>query len=172
MIRNLLSKHRFHAVSLAVAAVAGLSTFGTNAVMLPASAMFLGWVAFNMASPSMRGGLANLGCFLLGLIFGIGAAIAIARLTPSLGAGSTPLVVSGVVVLVLSLRTLAPLNNPLAYFLGLTSFFYSGFAPTTSTFAILAGAGIIGAASCAIATVVQALVDPAPAPVETTLSIA
>jgi hypothetical protein len=171
MTRNLPSTYRFHAVSLAVAAVAGLSTYGTIAVMLPASAMFLGWVAFNMASPSMRGGLANLGCFLLGLTLGIGTATAIALLTPLLGAASTPFSVSCVVILVLSLRTLAPLNNPLAYFLGLTSFFYSGFAPSVSTFAILAGAGIIGAASCAIAAVLQALVDPAPASVDKSVTI-
>jgi len=157
------STFRFHAVSLVVAAVAGLSTFGTIAVMLPASAMFLGWVAFNMA-PSMREGLANLGCFLTGLAFGIGTAIAIAWLTPSLGAGATPVAVSGVVILVLSLRNLAPLNNPLAYFLGLTSFFYSGLGPTGTTYAILAGAGIIGAASCSLATLLQTLVDPAVAP--------
>ena len=160
MTRTISPAFRFHAVSLVVAAVAGLSTFGTIAVMLPASAMFLGWVAFNMA-PSMRDGLANLGCFLIGLAFGIGTATAIALLALRLGAGATPLAVSGVVVLVLSLRNLAPLNNPLAYFLGLTSFFYSGFMPTGTTYAILASAGVIGAASCALATLLQALVDPA-----------
>ena len=163
MTRTISPAFRFHAVSLVVAAVAGLSTFGTIAVMLPASAMFLGWVAFNMA-PSMRDGLANLGCFLIGLTFGIGTATAIALLAPRLGAGATPIAVSGVVVLVLSLRDLAPLNNPLAYFLGLTSFFYSGFMPTGTSYAILASAGIIGAASCALATLLQALVDPAAVP--------
>jgi hypothetical protein len=163
MTRTIAPNFRFHAVSFVVAAVAGLSTFGTIAVMLPASAMFLGWVAFNMA-PSMREGLANLCCFLIGLVFGIGTATAIGWLTPSLGAGATPVAVSGVVILVLSLRNLAPLNNPLAYFLGLTSFFYSGFMPTGATYAILASAGIIGAASCAAATLLQALVDPAVAP--------
>lgn len=154
---------RFHAVSLVVAAVAGVSTFGTIAVMLPASAMFLGWVAYNLA-PSTREGLANLGCFLIGLAFGIGTASAIALLTPSLGSGATPVAVAGVVVLVLSLRNLAPLNNPLAYFLGLTSFFYSGLMPSGTTYAILAAAGIIGAASCALATLLQAIVDPAATP--------
>lgn len=163
MTRTISPAFRFHAVSLIVAAVAGLSTFGTIAVMLPASAMFLGWVAFNMA-PSMRDGLADLGCFLIGLAFGIGTATAIALLAPRLGAGATPVAVSGVVVLVLSLRNLAPLNNPLAYFLGLTSFFYSGFMPTGTSYAILASAGIIGAASCALATLLQALVDPAAVP--------
>lgn len=163
MTRMISPAFRFHAASLVVAAVAGLSTFGTIAVMLPASAMFLGCVAFNMAQ-SMRDSLANLGCFLIGLAFGIGTAIAIALLTPLLGSGATPVAVSGVVILVLSLRTLAPLNNPLAYFLGLTSFFYSGFMPTGMTYAILASAGIIGAASCALATLLQALADPTVAP--------
>jgi Protein of unknown function (DUF1097) len=160
MTTRLSSAFRFHAVSLVVAAVAGVSTYGTIAVMLPASAMFLGWVAFNMGTPSMRDAVANLGCFLLGLVFGIGTATAIGALTPSLGAAATPLAVSGVVILVLSLRTFAPLNNPLAYFLGLTSFFYSGFGPTGATYAILASAGVIGAASCAAATLLQGLVEP------------
>ncbi|WP_019832115.1 DUF1097 domain-containing protein [Sphingomonas sp. PR090111-T3T-6A] len=151
---------RFHAVSLVVAVVAGVATYGTLAVMLPASAMFLGWVAYNLAGASARDNLADLGCFLLGLAFGIGTAIAIRLLTPTLGDAATPLAVSGVVVLVLSLRTLAPLNNPIAYFLGLTSFFYSGLAPVASTYAILACAAVIGAASCAAATLLQAAVQP------------
>ncbi len=46
MLSRLSPTFRFHAVSLVVAAVAGISTFGTLAVMLPATAMFLGWVAF------------------------------------------------------------------------------------------------------------------------------
>jgi hypothetical protein len=155
-----LAAFRFHAVSLTVAVVAGAATFGTIAVMLPASAMFLGWIAFNIAGPSLRDGAANLASFVIGLAFGIGTAIVIALLTPALASGATPVAVAGVVVLVLSLRSMAPVNNPIVYFLGLTSFFYSGFAPTAVSFAILAAAGIIGAAACAIATVLQAKVQP------------
>ena len=64
--------------------------------------------------------------------------------------------VAGVVVLVLSLRTLAPFDNPLAYFLGLTSFFYSGLAPSALAFAMLGAAGAIGAFSSAIAVLMEA----------------
>lgn len=144
---------RFHALSLSVAAVAAAATYGVNTVMLPAPAMFLGWVAFDLAGPSWRDGAANTGAFLLGLAFGAGTA-----LTPALGALATPLAVAGVVVLVLSLRGLAPLNNPLAYFLGLSSFFYSGLAPTGETLLPLGVAGVIGGLACALAGLAQSLV--------------
>ncbi len=160
MAANPLTDFRFHGVSLAVAAVAGVATYGTTAVMLPASAMFLGWVAFNLAGTATRDNLANIASFLIGLALGIGTAISILLLTPTLGAAATPLAVSGVVILVLSLRTMAPLNNPIAYFLGLTSFFYSSLAPTVTTYAILASAAVIGAASCAAATLLQTFVQP------------
>ncbi|MBB2206022.1 DUF1097 domain-containing protein [Gluconacetobacter takamatsuzukensis] len=153
---------RFHVVSVAVASVAGLSTFGTLHAMLPASAMFLGWVAYALGGPSVRGGCAHFVSFLFGLLFGIGTALAIRALTPGLGDAATPLAVSGVVILVLSLRTMAPFGNPLAYFLGLTSFFYSGFAPSAGTFAILAAAGAIGAASCAGAAWLEGRVTSGP----------
>ena len=159
---------QFHSVSLATAVIAGLATFGTIAVSLPASAMFLGWIAFGVGGPTIRDGAANLVSFLVGLGFGISTALVIAALTPALAALATPVAVSGVVVLVLSLRTLAPFNNPLAYFLGLTSFFYSGLMPIPSTLAILAGAGMIGAVSAAIAGLLQSAVlrtsPPVPEP--------
>jgi hypothetical protein len=145
-------------MTLVVATVAGVSTFGTLAVTLPASAMFLGWVAYGLGAGT-REGVANLISFLLGLAFGIGTALAIQALTPALGAAATPVAVAGVVVLVLSLRTLAPINNSLAYFLGLTSFFYSGLAPDAATFGTLAAAGAIGALSAAVAGLLQAAVQ-------------
>ena len=150
---------RFHAISLTVAAVAGISTFSTTSVMLPAPAMFLGWVAFGLGGASMRGGFANLVSFLLGVAFGAGTALAITQLAPALGMLATPVAVAGVVVLVLSLRNLAPINHPPAYFLGLTSFFYSGLAPTHTTVAILAAAGAIGAGSAAVAGLLERFVQ-------------
>lgn len=145
------SPFRFHLISLTVAAVAAAATLGTTTAMLLPPAMFLGWVAFSLAAPSLRGGFANLVSFEVGLVFGIGTAIVIARLTPTLDMLATPAAVAGVVVLVLSLRRFAPFDNPLAYFLGLTSFFYSGLAPDAASFALLAAAGAIGAASSALA---------------------
>lgn len=146
---------QFHAISLSVAAVAAIATYGTNSVMLSAPGMFLGWVAFAIAGPSLRDGAANTASFLLGLAFGAGTALAAAALVPALGALATPVAVAGVVVLVLSLRGLAPLNNPLAYFLGLTSFFYSGLQPTGETLVSLGAAGVIGGLACALASLAQ-----------------
>lgn len=152
---------RFHAISLSVAAVAAVATLGTNSAMLPAPAMFLGWVAFDLAGPSLRGGAANTGSFLLGLAFGAGTQVATLALTPTLGVLAGPVCVAAVVALVLSLRKLAPINNPLAYFLGLTSFFYSGLAPTGETLVNLGVAGVIGGLACAAAGFAQGVVTRA-----------
>jgi hypothetical protein len=53
---------------------------------------------------------------------------------------------------------MAPFNNPLAYFLGLSSFFYSGLAPTGGALALLGAAGVIGGAACAAAGLAQTFV--------------
>lgn len=146
------TRPRYHAISLAIAGVAAIATFGTTAVMLPPPAMFLGWVAFSLVTPpGTGGGWASLLQFVIGLALGIATALTATALTPSLGQAATPTAVAGVVVIVLSLRGLSALNNPLAYFLGLTSFFYSGLAPEQMSFEILAAAGAIGAVSAAVA---------------------
>lgn len=152
---SLMTLH-FHAASLTVAAVAGAATFGTNTLMLSAPAMFLGWVGYSVGGQTLREGAANLASFLAGIGLGIGTAVLIAFLTPGFGPAAAPTAVAAVVVLVLSLRGLTPFNNPLAYFLGLTSFFYSGLAPTGSTFLILGAAGMIGGLGCATAGAIQA----------------
>lgn len=152
---------RFHAVTLVVAVVAGLATFVTLAASLSAPAMFLGWIAFSVSGATMRQSVADLASFVLGLAFGIGTALVINLLTPALGAAATPLAVTGVVVLVLSLRTLTPVNNALAYFLGLTSFFYSALPPVGASFAVLATAGVIGASAAALAGLLQSAVERA-----------
>lgn len=150
---------RFHAATLAVAVVAGLATFGTFTVSLAAPAMFLGWIAFAISGTTIRQGVADIASFVLGVAFGIGTALVINLLTPALGSAATPLAVTGIVVLVLSLRKMAPFNNALAYFLGLTSFFYSALPPAGASFAVLATAGIIGAGSAALAGLLQARLE-------------
>lgn len=156
---NLVPAQRFHAVTLAVAAVAGVATYGTIALPLSAPAMFLGWIAYNVGAQTPRASAGNLLSFLIGLVLGIGTALAIARLAPALGLAATPVAVIGVVLIVMSLRGIAPVNNPLAYFLGLTSFFYSGLPPAAASFAALATAGVIGAGAAAIAGLLQALIQ-------------
>ena len=124
-----------------VAVLAGLVRAGTVAIMLSASAMFLGWVAYGINSKTTAEGYANLACYVFGVGFGLVTTIIINWLTPSIGLTATGLAIFAVVVLVMCLRAGTPFNNPLAYFLGITSFFYSGLAPSFGAFAIFDGGG-------------------------------
>jgi hypothetical protein len=142
-----------------VAVVAASATFLTLGATLPAWAMFLGWVAYSTAGSTPREGFANLACFLLGLGLGAGTGILIGLLTPLLGDAATPLAVLGDVVVVLSLRNLRPIDNPLAYFLGLISFFASAQAPSASLLGMLAAAGAIGAVGAALAAWLQSRIE-------------
>lgn len=141
----------FHSITVIGAVVAAAATCITLAAALPAWAMFLGWVGYSTSGQSAREGLGNLVSFLLGLALGAGTGLAIGLLTPLLGEAATPVAVFGDVILVLSVRKLAPINNPLAYFLGLISFFASNMEPSLSLLGVLAAAGVIGAAGAASA---------------------
>lgn len=154
-----LAATRFHSITLMVAVVAAGATVLTLGATLPAWAMFLGWVAYSTAGSTPREGRANLVAFLLGLGLGAATGTVISLLTPLLGAAATPLAVLGDVVVVLSLRNLRPINNPLAYFLGLISFFASAQAPSASLLGMLAAAGVIGAAGAASAAWLQSLIE-------------
>ncbi|WP_454739450.1 DUF1097 domain-containing protein [Cupriavidus necator] len=146
----------FHGITLVGAVVAAATTFGTLAAALPAWAMFLGWVGFSTSGQTLREGLDNLAAFLLGIAFGAGTGLLIGWITPVFGAYATPIAVFADVVLVLSLRALPRVNNPLAYFLGLISFFASMEPPTLPLLGALAAAGVLGALGAGTANVLQA----------------
>jgi hypothetical protein len=150
-----VKQNHFHSFTLIGAAVAAVTTFATIAVALPAWAMFLGWVGYSTSGQTTREGVANLISFLLGLALGALTSLVIGLLTPLLGSAATPLAIFGDVLLVLSLRALPPINNPLAYFLGLISFFASAQAPSVSLLAVLAAAAVIGALGAGVASSLQ-----------------
>ena len=138
-------EERFHALTLITAAVAAAAIFAAMVLGIPTWAAFLGWVGYS--GPTTREGIANLISFLLGLGFGMGTGFSIDCLTPLLGVAATPLLIFGVTVLVISFRRLTPINNPLAYFLGLISIFASAQMPSISLLTMLAPAGALGAFS-------------------------
>jgi hypothetical protein len=146
----------FHGITLIGAVVAAVTTFLTLAAALPAWAMFLGWVAFNTGAQTAREGTTNLAAFLLGIVFGAVTGLLIGWLAPHFGDLATPLAVFGDVVLVLSLRALPQINNPLAYFLGLISFFAASQPPSPMLLGALAAAGVLGAIGAGITNVLQA----------------
>lgn len=131
----------FTAVAAATAAVAAGSSL---LLTLPVWAMFVGWVAFFSRGLTLRDGLINLGCVLMGIAFGMTAALSISALTPSLGMLALPVVVFVVAMVVVSLRALRVMNNLVAYFLGLIAYFAAHLEPSLESFAELGGAGTLG----------------------------
>lgn len=154
--------HQFHSITLTVAVVAAVTTFITLSASLPAWAMFLGWVGFDSSAQPVRERVGNLVSFLIGIPLGAGTALAIGLLTPLIGDAATPVAVFGDVLIVLSLRALPPINNPLAYFLGMISFFASAQAPSAILLATLAAAGVIGACGAGLAGYLQSRIEPQP----------
>jgi len=145
----------FHAITLIVAGVAAVVTFGTGWAMLSAPAMFLGWVAYGVTGDTVRHRYANLASYVVGLAFGAATTLVINRLQPSLGLAAAGIAIFGLVAIVMCLRALPLFNYPPAYFLGITSFFYAGHAPTVATVIALGTAGAVGASGAALADYCQ-----------------
>ena len=138
------SKLMFTLFTAVTAATAALAAGSSLLLTLPVWAMFVGWVAFFSRGLTLRDGLVNLGCVLMGIAFGMGAALSIGALAPSLGLFALPVVVFVVAMVVVSLRATRTMNNVVAYFLGLITWFASHLEPSLESFAELGSAGALG----------------------------
>ena len=123
------------------------ATLSAVTLELPVWAMFIGWIAFFTRGVSFRAGLVNLGCVLIGLVLGIGAAHLLGAVGPHLGAYAITAVVLAITAVALSLARLPMFNNLLGFFLGLVSYFASHLPPTLGSFASLGLAATIGIAA-------------------------
>ncbi|HBK45469.1 MAG TPA: DUF1097 domain-containing protein [Xanthomonadaceae bacterium] len=123
------------------------ATFSALALELPIWAMFIGWIALFTRGVNFKAGLVNLGCVLIGLALGIGAAHLQGALGPHLGAYAITAVVLAITAAALSLARLPVFNNLLGFFLGLVSYFASHLPPTLGSFASLGLAAVIGIAA-------------------------
>lgn len=135
---------QFNSITAVAAATAATAAAVSMWFGLPVWVMFVGWVAFFSRGHSMRDGLINYGCVVAGIGFGMAAAISISALSPLLGTLALPAVVFTVAMVVVSLRVLPQMNNLLAYFLGLISFFAAHLEPSLETAVRLSGAAAIG----------------------------
>ncbi|HEX8374990.1 MAG TPA: DUF1097 family protein [Geminicoccaceae bacterium] len=134
----------YHAVTAVGAAVAAITTALALAASLPAWAMFLGWVAFASGGDA-RAGAAKIAAFLLGLPLGLGLDLASAAIAPAAPTLATPLAVFGTVLVVLTLRKLPIVDDPLAYFLGIITVTVAAQSSAPSV-PVLAIAALLGAA--------------------------
>lgn len=138
------------------ATVAAIAAFATIALGFEPWMMFIGWVAYSTRSQTVRDGLASGLCFWVGLVLGAIAILALGVLTPSLGQAAFPLAVFVVAAIVIAMRALPVVGNPLALFLGLVAFFASHRAPTLQSVLLLASACTIGMLAGIISQTLQA----------------
>jgi hypothetical protein len=146
---------RFAAFTALAAVTAAAAAHTSVALALPIWAMFIGWVAYFTRGHSFKDGMVNLACVVLGIVFGVIAALAIAVLMPRVGSFSFAIVVFGIATIVVSLRAAPVLNNVLAYFLGLIGFFAAHVEPTLMALAELSAASALGALSAWLSQTAQ-----------------
>jgi hypothetical protein len=146
---------RFVAFTALAAVTAALAAHTSVALAIPIWAMFIGWVAYFTRGHSFKDGMINLACVVLGIGFGVIAALAIAVLMPRVGSFSFAIVVFCTASIVVSLRAAPMLNNVLAYFLGLIGFFAAHVEPTLMAFAELSAASALGAFSAWLSQTAQ-----------------
>lgn len=144
------------AFTFVAAGTAAAAAFASTSFDFPVWVMFAGWVGYSSRPGTLRNNLANYACLVMGVVLGLGAALALPLLQPGLGTGALPVVVFVVATIVVSLRTAAPIDNLACYFLGLIVFFAAQLPPTVATLLPLAAAMAIGCLAASIATWVQA----------------
>ena len=150
------SAMRSFAFTFAAAATAAAAAFASVSFDFPVWVMFVGWVGYSSRAGTWRNNLANYACLVMGVVLGIGAALALPLLQPSFGAAALPIVVFIVAMVVVSLRSAPAMNNLACYFLGLIAFFAADPPPTTATLLYLAVAMGIGCLAASISTWLQA----------------
>lgn len=122
---------------------------------LPLWVMFVGWISYYTRGVTNRDGLLNYAGVLIGLLIGLGAALVLGRLGPNPTLLEQVTLIFGVALVVLSLRFLPKVNNLLAFFLGLVTFFAAHAEPALTSLIPLAEAAAIGAIGGAVAHALQ-----------------
>ncbi|CAM3947871.1 DUF1097 domain-containing protein [Bordetella muralis] len=154
MAGNSASTHLKIVIGEAVIA-SSAATLSTAALEVPVWAMFVGWISFFTRGVNLKQGAINLACVLIGLALGIGAAHAMAVLTPLLGGYAISAVVFAVTGVALSLAKVPVFNNLLGFFLGLVAYFASHQPPSISAFTMLTVAATLGATAAFLAHALQ-----------------
>ncbi len=131
------------------------ATLSVMAFEVPVWAMFVGWISFFTRGLNLKAGAVNLICVLTGVVMGIGAAHAMAALTPVMGGYAISVVVFAITVIALSLAKAPVFNNLLGFFLGLVAYFASHQPPSFTAFWMLGLAATLGTTAAFIAHTLQ-----------------
>ncbi|MCV9947599.1 DUF1097 domain-containing protein [Rhizobium sp. BT-175] len=142
-----ISRHtprKFILFTLVAAVVASFAAWGSATLALEVWVMFAGFIAWFTRPTSFNESLSAMLCLWLGIGLGAVAEVTTGSLVPSLGGLALPVVVFFVAILIVGLRSTPIVNNMLAWFLGMVTFFAAGWEISPPTFLHLVGATAIG----------------------------
>jgi hypothetical protein len=143
----------FFAAVTITALVAAVSTALCIRIGIPVWGMFAGWIVFVTGGGSAKAGFAALGSALIGILLGIGGALAIAASSAGLGGIAVPAVVFVIVAIAVICQRVPFFNSVIGYFIGMTVYFASALPPTSATFIALGSAVALGMLSGLLATI-------------------
>lgn len=146
---------KFMGLTLIAALVASTAATMSAGQGWPVWAMFIGWVAFFTGEHSLKGAICSYACVAIGIAFGNFAGMGVGALMPLIDYLAFGVVVFVVAVVVVSLRAVPLLNNVVAYFLGLISFFAAHLPPGLLAFGELATVAGLGSGAAFIAQTLQ-----------------
>ena len=130
--------------TLVAATVAASAAAAAEALALEVWAMFAGFIAWFTRPTSSREGVWAMTCLWLGIGLAALSHLTTGALLPSMGSLALPAVVFLVALLVVGLRTTSVVNNMLAWFLGMVTFFAMESEPARDVLLHLAAATSIG----------------------------
>jgi hypothetical protein len=143
------------AITIVEAIVTAAAAAAVLLAGLPLWVMFVGWISYYTRGVTVRDGLLNHVCVAIGMVIGLGAALALRQLGPEPALPAQVALVFAVALVVLSLRFLPKANNLLAFFLGLVTFFAAHAEPALASLIPLWAAAAIGAIGGAVAHALQ-----------------
>jgi hypothetical protein len=146
---------QFNFLTLVAALTAAIAATTAASIGWPVWAMFMGWVAFFTRGHSAKEALFSYLCLVVGIAFGVGAALAVGALMPLMGPLAFGPVVFVVAIVVVSLRSFPHLSNVPSYFLGLITFFAAHLEPGILAFSELAAVSGLGSFAAWLAHTVQ-----------------
>lgn len=135
---------QFVLYSLIAAVSAALAAWSSAALALEVWVMFAGLITWFTRPTSWREGLCAMICLWLGIGLAAVSHMALLALSPALGALCLPLVVFTIAILIVSLRATPVVDNTLAWFLGMVTFYAAELGLSPDTFTHLCGASAIG----------------------------
>lgn len=135
---------RFTVIAAVIAAVAALLS---ESLGVHAWAMFVGWVAWFTRPASVTQGLHSMLSLWAGMLLAAGGHFIVAFLSSHIGMAALPVAVFVLACVAVGMRTTPPLNNMIAWFLGLIAFFALESDNVLTGLLTLVAASVIGGAA-------------------------